>query len=45
MSTFETFKWSYRQTLAMEKTDKEQEKDNKICQKVPIFKRVLEIIE
>jgi hypothetical protein len=25
MSTFETFKWSYRQTLAMEKTDKEQE--------------------
>jgi hypothetical protein len=25
MSTFETFKWSYRQTLAMEKTDKKQE--------------------
>ena len=27
MSTVETFKWSYRQTLAMEKTDKEQEKE------------------
>lgn len=26
MSTFQTFKWSYRQTLAMEKADKEQEK-------------------
>lgn len=27
MSTFETFKWSYRQTLAMEKADKEQENE------------------
>jgi hypothetical protein len=27
MSTFQTFKWSYRQTLAMEKADKEQEKE------------------
>ena len=26
MSTFETFKWSYRQTLTMEKADLEQEK-------------------
>jgi len=26
MSTFQTFKWSYRQTLAMEKADLEQEK-------------------
>lgn len=25
MSTFETFKWSYRQSLAMEKADKKQE--------------------
>jgi hypothetical protein len=27
MSTFQTFEWSYRQTLAMEKADLEQEKE------------------
>jgi hypothetical protein len=34
MSTFQTYKWSYRQTLAMEKADKEQEKEKLECEKL-----------